>query len=63
MTVMTTSYSLAVGAPIYAVVEALNAVGYSTVSAASTVYTTAKKAPLAAPTSLARGSATSSSQV
>jgi hypothetical protein len=63
MTILTDSYSLAVGAPIYAVVEALNTIGYSTPSTNPATYGTAKKAPLAAPTNLARGSDTSESQV
>lgn len=63
MTMLTGSYSLAVGDPIYAAIEALNAIDYSTASSTPTVYATAKKAPLAAPTNVARGSATSESQV
>jgi hypothetical protein len=55
-------YALGIGAPIIAVVEALNAVTYSIPSAENTVYAVVKLVPQAAPV-LARGSTTSEFQV
>jgi hypothetical protein len=55
-------YSLTIGAPIIAVVEAHNAVGYSTPSAENAVYAAVKLVPQEAPV-LARGASTNEYQV
>jgi hypothetical protein len=62
MTVFSSTYSLTIGAPIIAVVEALNTVGYSTVSADNTVAATVKLVPQEAPV-LAKGVSTNEFQV